>query len=192
MQIKGTVSAGAASFPLISEKQMQVQNTSKDVPMTITARTNPGEVVKSKHPMTGEVITRDALPILKTAHIPAQATVELADAIWNGAWNAKSTKEVYEDKFVPFPVHDDFKAPTIDNKALTGHMERLATGKTVTVFPLRELVKSGALVIVEKPASNLSRKDKITAIQQSNKFLSIPADTSEEDLEELYNDIVQY
>ena len=136
---------------------MQFQNTTAQ-PITITVRLNAGTKITGIDGH-GNKITREETPRLHTVHIPAEATVEIEDHIWEKAWETKNRVDVYT-------IDEQKCAGWVESDTSTQHMIKvpMRTGETITVYPIREYVKSKEIVIVKPVALKITEAEVLAAL----------------------------
>ena len=159
---------------------MQVRNDSI-TPTSFTVRMNPKATVKVQSE-DGREITRMAMPVLKTVNIPAKATIEVDDDLWSSAWGARTTVPIYDylEEKVDTGIKDETKQVSIKIP--------MATGKSRTIYPLREMVKSGQLVIVKAAELKLTREEVLAAVVKAG--FPVSKDIDDQKLRDLYDTVV--
>lgn len=144
---------------------------------------NAGQTV-DKVNTDGEVIgKKPAQPILKTIQIGIGATAEIDDAWWHVLWDSKGqgAGEIEENK------EEHFKLKDKDNKPMSITRKEVVTTKTI--FNYRNMVKNGALEIIEKAKPKQSQEQQIEMIRDALGLKDWkPKDT--ENLEEMFNKVV--
>ena len=160
---------------------MQVKNT-QDYYVSFTARMNPGAQVKGRDAHGNEIL-KDALPQLKTVTIPALATVEIDDAIWNVAVKGKPAKRqgIHIEK-EPVQVGSDSPNAQAENFISVPHGD----GVRKSYNPVLDLVKQGILVIVEHAALNLTLAQMRTAVEKAQGY-ALPEKVDEDKLVNMYH-----
>jgi len=158
---------------------MQFRNTT-DIPATITVRLNPGVKVSGVD-INGNNVTKFEQPRLHTVHIPALATVEIEDGVWEKAWD---TKSIVSEQVIEKQECAGFKK----SDESTHHYISVAmkTGKTSVVFPIRERVKSGEFEIVKAPKIKLTSAEVIAEL----KSRGVSTELEGQELIDLYKLIV--
>jgi len=158
---------------------MRFRNLQEEVPATITVRLNAGAKTNYRDPATGQTLQKEDIPKLHTIHIPAQAEVEIEDHIWELAWAMKSTVPIYDRE-----VNEVDAGGNNKHRVITP----IPTGRSKTVYPIREMVKQGLLEVTEKPKIKLSKSEIIEAIE--NAGVPVSKDIEDQKLLELYEKVV--
>ncbi|ARM70543.1 hypothetical protein HOR75_gp17 [Shewanella phage SppYZU05] len=141
---------------------MQVKNDTEHY-LGFTVRMNAGEKVHG-FDANGNKITKDAQPDLRSIRIPAGATVELEDRVWELALETKSQRQGITLEIEDVQAGARKESNVAPEKMSVVHGD----GNYKTFYPVRELVKAGKLVVIEKPACKLTveqMRDKIAEAQ---------------------------
>jgi hypothetical protein len=145
-------------------------------------RMNPNEKIEVSNG-EGGTFTKNAIPLIKTIYVPAGATVEIEDVLWNLAWNIKMNG---------FEIHDlereigtkELGQPKIKDKVLTVQVRTLGAPKIF--YPVQDAVKQGKLVLLELPKLGLTREEILAKVEGSLGF-ELPEEISNEKLREMYD-----
>lgn len=117
------------------------------------------------------------MPILQSVRIPPLATVEISDKVWEAALQVKARRQGVT--LVKDPVTIGSDDPS--KKELVKHFITTPIGDGVykTFFPIRELVKSGILKVVEAPKLDMTLAEMREAITKEQGF-ALPKDVAED------------
>lgn len=148
---------------------MQVRNNDELTPVQLHAYVNRNEKISYECPIDGKTKQKLAKPRLELIHIPALATVEIDDELWNAATVGTTTRKVFEETWEDFPDIDLGKnAPK--KRVLVD------TGKREKVNMVQEMIKAGRITIVEHPKLTISLEDMQKALKEAGVPTSKDAD----------------
>lgn len=150
---------------------MKLRNTCK-APIQFMVRTNAGEMVEieTEH---GTKITKPAKPELTHVYIPAEAEVEIDDHLWEKLCKSKTTAKEFTTEFEEYPGLKEkgskYKRPV-----------RSSTGRTIEICMVKERVKSGDLVVTEKPKNAKTIKEMVEDLAAVKVVVTKETHTAEE------------
>lgn len=160
---------------------MQVKNTSTDQYQAFTIRTNPGESARAVR-TDGSEYMREVQPRLVHVRIPPEATVEIDDKVWKAALLTKTERQGIAMEKVPVQVGaKDNGSVAVEHITVVN-----GDGKMREYYPIRELVSTGILVVVDAPEVTLTLEEMRKAIEAAQGF-ALPKDIDLEVLTAHYN-----
>ena len=165
---------------------MQVKNNHELAPLQLHAYVNRGVMIKYPCPHTGKELEKPAKPELKLIHIPAMATVEIEDSLWEaatlGSTLIKCTEEVREPiKGVDLGKDEHGVAIVATTSTL------IETGETKRVNLVEQMVVEGRISIIKPVANNLTIEEMQIALKEHG--VPTAKDATIEAVEALYNKV---
>lgn len=155
---------------------MQLKNTT-EAPIKFLVRTNAGATVTIKDG-NGNDITKPEAPKVTLIVIPALATVELEDDLYECMVSAKTKVQEYDIVLAPVQGIGTKEKPVM-------RKTYEPTGKYKTTSLLKERISVGDLVVVEKPKLKVSLKEMAEALKALKINVS-PSTHSDEEVQDLY------
>lgn len=159
---------------------MKVQNTTESY-IGFTVRVNPNAVVEVKDEAGNVLSTKPAKPELMSIRIPSEATVEIEDNIWNAALKTCSLRQSI--------TLEEEEVITGSNQGVVEKHKisvPMGDGQFKKFYPVRDMVSSGQLKVIERAKSTLTLEQMRQKIEQTQGF-ALPKDLDEEKIVAQYN-----
>lgn len=164
---------------------MKVKNTT-DSYVGFTVRMNPNAVIEVKDEAGNVVNTKPAKPELLAIRIPSEATVEIDDDIWNAALKTCSVRQAIrldEEEVITGSERGNVEKHVITVPVGDGNFKRF--------YPVREMVESGQLQVIERAKSTLTLTQMRQKIEAAQGF-EMPKDLSEDKIVAHYNRLFDF
>lgn len=161
---------------------MQLKNN-MEAPFKAVIRLNPKETVDSYN-SEGEIVgKKPAMPKLMTIQIGRGATASIEDEYWHQLWDKKGMGANEIEEY----TEEHLKLQGADKKPLAVTRKEALSLKTIYTY--RNMVKNGAIEIVEAAAPKQNQKE-MTKMIQDNLGMPDWKPKNEDHLIEMFNKVV--